>query len=74
VDINQLMQHLMVDIVGCYYKTLPMPESLDPIQMLHNIELIINEKTTEIDYIQDKKDNKWTDMLRKYEKERRDAR
>lgn len=74
VDINQLMESLQEDIKNCYPKVLPMPESYDPIQMLHNIELIINEKCTEIDYIQEKKDDSWSNALRMQEKERKEVR
>lgn len=41
-----------------------MPESLDPIQMLHNIELTINEKCTEVDYIHEKNNAAWSIALK----------
>lgn len=64
-----------------------MPDSEDPIQMLHNIELMMNEKCTELDYIQEKppptedkndsqkpQHDKWIAALREEEKVRKEKR
>ena len=42
--------------------------------MLHHIELMITEKCTEIDYIQDEKIPEWNTALHNEEKARRDQR
>lgn len=75
------MDLLKKGIVDCYPKDLKGGSSkedestlIKPIQMLHHIELMITEKCTEIDYIQDEKIPEWNTALHNEEKARRDQR
>ena len=85
-DIENLMNILLEDIKRCYPSIFKMPESFDPIQMLHDIEHAINQMVNQIDFIQNapRNDNEdiqqtaiqgnWAKLLEEQEANRREAR